>query len=61
MSVLNSRRVFLLGERGLLALQRRRNNGPLAAHRRGCEGRVLHVVSVLLGPQVQELQGHALS
>lgn len=54
----DSRRVLLLNEGRLVALQRRRNDGLLAAHRRGGEGRVLQVVGVLLGPHVEELERH---
>lgn len=48
--------VFLLSEGGLISLQRGCNDGFLAAHRCGREGRILQVVSVLLGPHVEELK-----
>lgn len=45
-----------MSEGGLLALQWCRNDGLLAAHWRGREGRVLQVMCVLLGPHVEELE-----
>lgn len=56
----HSRWVFLLSEGGLVTLKWCSNNGFLAAHRRGREGRVLQVMSVLLGPHVEKLEQHVL-
>lgn len=48
--------VLLLGEGGLVSLQRCGHYDLLTAHWRGREGGILQVMRVLLRPQVQELK-----
>lgn len=47
--------VLLLSERGFVSVQRRSDDGLLAAHRSRRERRVLQVKRVLFGPQVEKL------
>lgn len=53
--------VFFLSERGLVPLQRRRDDSLLTAHRCWREGWILQVVTVLLRPHVEELKEHRSS
>lgn len=50
-------RVLLLSERGFVSVQRRGDDGLLAAHGSGRERRVLQIKRVLFGPQVEKLGG----